>query len=212
MRELILIGAANAELAKLVRAINGRAPTWDLTGYLDDDSAKKGTTFMGAAVLGPTSELEAGRYAGASVLTAIGAPAIRRTMAGLLERCRCDLASLIHPGVDLWGVTVGAGCIVFEGATISPNVSIGDHSLVSFLTFLGHDVVVGSYCNVAPNATVSGRCVIGDEVYIGAGATLLPGVRVGDGAVVAAGAVVTRNVKSRETVVGNPARVLLRGP
>lgn len=210
MKKLILIGAANAELAKLVRAINGRAPTWELVGYLDDDPAKQGTMFMDAPVLGPTSQLASDRHADVSVLTAIGAPAIRRKMAGLLEQAGCEVASLIHPGVDLWGVGIAPGCIVFERATISPNVTVGAHSLISFLTFLGHDVTVGSFCNVAPNATISGRCVIGDEVYIGAGATLLPKVQIGDGAVVAAGAVVTRNVKPKSTVVGNPARVMLQ--
>lgn len=47
---------------------------------------------------------------------------------------------------------------------------------------------------------------IGADVWIGAGAILLPGVTVGDGAIVGAGAVVTRDVAAGATVVGNPAR------
>ena len=37
---------------------------------------------------------------------------------------------------------------------------------------------------------------------------ILPGVSIGDAAVVGAGAVVSRDVKSRDIVVGNPARVV----
>jgi maltose O-acetyltransferase len=48
--------------------------------------------------------------------------------------------------------------------------------------------------------------VIGQNVWIGGGAIILPGVTVGDDAVIGAGAVVTRNVPSGVTVVGNPAR------
>jgi maltose O-acetyltransferase len=48
--------------------------------------------------------------------------------------------------------------------------------------------------------------VIGRNVWIGGGAIILPGVTVGDDAVIGAGAVVTRNVPSGVTVVGNPAR------
>ena len=48
--------------------------------------------------------------------------------------------------------------------------------------------------------------VIGNDVWIGADAIILPGVRIGDGAVIAAGAVVTKDVECYEVVGGNPAR------
>lgn len=50
--------------------------------------------------------------------------------------------------------------------------------------------------------------VIGNDVWIGYGATILPGVTIGDGAVVAARAVVTRDVPPYAIVGGVPARLL----
>jgi len=47
---------------------------------------------------------------------------------------------------------------------------------------------------------------IGENVWIGGGAIILPGVTIGQDAIVGAGAVVTRDVPSSATVVGNPAR------
>jgi maltose O-acetyltransferase len=47
---------------------------------------------------------------------------------------------------------------------------------------------------------------IGRNVWIGGGAIILPGVTVGDDAIIGAGSVVTRDVPSGITVVGNPAR------
>ena len=47
---------------------------------------------------------------------------------------------------------------------------------------------------------------IGADVWIGAGAIVLPGVSIGEGAIVGAGAVVTRDVAAGITVIGNPAR------
>jgi len=52
---------------------------------------------------------------------------------------------------------------------------------------------------------------IGANCWIGGGALILPGVTVGDDAVIGAGAVVTRDVPTRVTVAGNPARPLRRG-
>jgi acetyltransferase-like isoleucine patch superfamily enzyme len=48
--------------------------------------------------------------------------------------------------------------------------------------------------------------VIRKGAWIGAGATILPGVTVGRYAIVGAASVVTRDVGDYEVVVGNPAR------
>ena len=48
--------------------------------------------------------------------------------------------------------------------------------------------------------------VIEDDVWIGAGAIVLPGVTVGRGSIVAAGAVVTRSIEPHTIVAGVPAR------
>ena len=51
-----------------------------------------------------------------------------------------------------------------------------------------------------------GDMVIGNDVWIGYGATLMPGVHIGDGAIVAAQSVVTKSVDPYTVVGGNPAR------
>lgn len=53
-----------------------------------------------------------------------------------------------------------------------------------------------------------GDTVVGNDVWIGYGATVMPGVRIGDGAIVAACSVVTRDVPPYAIVGGNPATVL----
>ena len=49
---------------------------------------------------------------------------------------------------------------------------------------------------------------IGRNVWIGAGAIVLPGVTIGDNAVVGAGSVVTKDIPPNVVAVGNPCRVL----
>lgn len=61
-----------------------------------------------------------------------------------------------------------------------------------------------------PRGTMRGDTVIGNDVWIGRGATILPGVRIGDGAVVAAKAVVAKDVPPYAVVAGNPATVVKR--
>lgn len=52
------------------------------------------------------------------------------------------------------------------------------------------------------------QTVIGNDVYIGANAFVLDGVRISDGAVIGAGAVVTKDIPPYAVAVGVPARVV----
>lgn len=49
---------------------------------------------------------------------------------------------------------------------------------------------------------------IGENVWIGAGAVLVPGVRIGKNSVIGAGSVVTKDIPDNVVAVGNPCRVL----
>ena len=54
--------------------------------------------------------------------------------------------------------------------------------------------------------------IIGDNVWIGANATILPGVKIGDCSVVAAGALVNKDVPNNVVVAGVPAKIVKRLP
>ena len=47
-----------------------------------------------------------------------------------------------------------------------------------------------------------------DNVWIGAGAIILPGVTIGNNSVIGAGSIVTKDIPSDTIAVGNPCRVL----
>ena len=49
---------------------------------------------------------------------------------------------------------------------------------------------------------------IGNNVWIGAGAIILPGVTIGDNSVIGAGSVVTKDIPSNVVAVGNPCKIL----
>lgn len=86
------------------------------------------------------------------------------------------------------------------GITIEDHVMIGPRVNI---TSENHPVDVASRKTMVPKAVV-----ICENAWIGAGATILPGVTVGRNAVVAAGAVVSRDVPPNTVVAGVPARVV----
>jgi maltose O-acetyltransferase len=95
-------------------------------------------------------------------------------------------------------------------------VSIYDNALVT----IGNRVLIGPHVCICTEThdidpLVRKECssfafpiVIEDDVWIGARATILPGVRIGKGSMVAAGAVVEKDVESRVVVGGVPAKVI----
>lgn len=59
------------------------------------------------------------------------------------------------------------------------------------------------------NNLVKTECItVGDDVWIGAGAIILPGIKIGNKAIIGAGAVVTKNVPEMTIVAGVPAQII----
>jgi tetrahydrodipicolinate N-succinyltransferase len=94
----------------------------------------------------------------------------------------------------------GGGCI-----------TIGSHCLVSqFVSIIAsnHSMRKGVLIFDQPWDTTKLDVTIGDDVWIGAQAIILPGVKIGDSAVIAAGSIVTRDVPENAIAAGSPARVV----
>jgi len=122
---------------------------------------------------------------------------------------------IIPPVYANWGLkNVHVGKNVF----FNFNVCFVDDADITF----GDDCLVGPGCHlITAQHPVSPRLRknqlqynkpihIGNNVWLGAGAMILPGVTIGDNSIIAAGSVVTRDVEANVIVAGSPARVLRR--
>ena len=52
------------------------------------------------------------------------------------------------------------------------------------------------------------KVTIGDDVWIGAGTTILKGVKIGNGAVIGANSLVNKNIPDNQIWAGNPVKYL----
>ena len=105
---------------------------------------------------------------------------------------------------------------------------LGHHVYANFnLTLVDDgDIFIGNHVMFGPNVTIAtaGHPVepelrrkvaqfnipvhIGNNVWIGAGAVILPGVHIGDNTVIGAGSIVTKDIPANVVALGNPCRVL----
>lgn len=103
----------------------------------------------------------------------------------------------IHPGAKIGkGIFIdhGAGVVIGETAQIGDNVTV-----FQGVTLGGTGKELGKR-----------HPTIGNNVIIGAEAIILGNITIGDHCRIGAGALVTKSVPSDCTVVGNPARIIMR--
>lgn len=102
------------------------------------------------------------------------------------------------------GVFVNSGCTFLDqgGIEIEDDVMFGPNVCL---------VTSNHPLDPADRRTVVSTPIrICRNAWIGAGATVLPGITIGENSVVAAAAVVTHDVPPNTVVAGNPARILKR--
>lgn len=148
-----------------------------------------------------------------AALVAIGGGrgADRRAIGEFLAAAGLDLPVLVHPRAFVCGgVTLGPGSQVLAMATLAAGVRVGAGCIVNHGAKVDHECRLGDGTHVAPGATLCGLVETGEDVFVGAGAVVMPRVRLGRGAIVGAGAAVTKDVPEGCTVVGVPARPLVR--
>lgn len=122
--------------------------------------------------------------------------------------CRCHSIELVRLGGKIYcadNVSINAECMLVAFA----DIHIGRNSTLAYRSLLT--------TNANPNAPYNQLCQlypplhkdiwIGEDVWVGAGAIILPGCKIGNNVVVAAGAVVCGDVPDNVMIAGIPAKV-----
>lgn len=151
-----------------------------------------------------------------AITLAIGDGGVREKLAAKCEMADLDfIAVRAKNSMALDESPIAEGLILCGFTTITSNATIGRHFHGNIYSYVAHDCVIGDFVTFAPGVMCNGNVHIEDHAYIGTGAVLRQGkpdkpLKIGAGAIVGMGAVVTRDVPPGVTVVGNPAKPLIK--
>ena len=181
--------------------------------YVDDNLGGKVINGHPVLTYSEFSKMDASEH---RVVIAVANTSMRKKLA---ERC-------LNDGHKFWSVKalntvimddvkIGEGAILNPFVTLTSNIKIGQHFHANIYSYIEHDSVIGDYVTFAPAVKCNGNIIIEDHAYIGAGAVIKQGESgkptvIGQGAVVGMGAVVTKSILPGTTVVGNPAKPLVK--
>jgi sugar O-acyltransferase (sialic acid O-acetyltransferase NeuD family) len=104
--------------------------------------------------------------------------------------------------------SVGQGTILYPMCNVDKGVRIGDGVIINNSVTISHDSVVENCCYLSPGVTIAGFVNIGEQTFIGSGAIVGNNVTIGNNAIIGIGTVVTRDVPSGASVIGNPMKLL----
>lgn len=103
-----------------------------------------------------------------------------------------------------WNTQIGKCCRLFHGQSlvISRDAVIGEYCILRHCTTIGSKLQGDGTSSKGPN--------IGNYVDIGSNVCIIGDVMVGDRVKIGSGAVVTKDIESYSTAVGNPAKIITK--
>lgn len=214
-QKIVVIGAGGLarETKYLIDDINRSHPTYEFIGYLVSDLNHLTERDSTEEVIGDLSWFDA-HPEPINAVIGIGTPKYRIDVANAITARAKHVAFpvLIHPNViyDRKSCKFGQGVVICASNVLTVNIQIKEFAWLNLACTVGHETIIGRGSVLNPTTNISGGVKIGDGVLVGTGVQILQYIEINDSAVVGAGSVVTKNVLAGITVVGSPAKPLVK--
>ena len=109
-------------------------------------------------------------------------------------------------------VFIGNDNVISEHVTIQRPLetleatSIGHRNIIMAHSHVGHNVIIGSDCEICTGTIIGGYVIVKDRVKLKLGVTVRNRLVINEGSLVGLGGVVTKDVESHRVIYGNPAK------
>ena len=208
MDKMYIVGAGGLgrELLQIIKEINEASPTWEIAGFLDNNTEALKGVECDYEVVGRNSDWEPKE--GEVFAMAIADPAAKQLRSQEMKAKGAVFPAIIHPTAQITQFSrYGEGLIMFPYSKLSVNSEVGDFVTI-FSSGVGHDVFIDDYSTLSGMSSILRNVRIGKRVFVGANVAIAQDVTVGDDAYLGIGSVVLKDVPAKMKTFGNPARLM----
>ena len=133
----------------------------------------------------------------------IGSPKIRENIYLKSLRTKFTYTTLVFPNKNIYSQNIDKGCIIEPNTLIVHNVQIGMGNFIFSGSAIGHDVVIGNFCNIGCNVAISGNARFGNRVQVGGNSFIANNINICSDTIIAPGSVITKDIKYSGTYKDN---------
>ena len=205
MEKLILIGAGG-HAKSIIDSIDTNK--YELVGFIDQSSEEKSCMEL-PIIAHDLEELE--NKEDYTYFVAIGNNEIRKNWYNKLKENNLKVATIIDKtAIIAKTAVVGEGTFVGKLAIINSEAVVGNNTIVNTKALIEHCCKVGSHVHISTNSVLNGDVEVGEGTFVGSSSVIIPQHKIGKWATVGAGAAVIHDVDDYTTVVGVPAKPLIK--
>lgn len=207
MTPIYILGSGG--FAKEVYFLIQSIVSYDVKGFVDVE--EKETVLIGQKKIEVFNENVLSRLPSNTALAiGIGNPFVIQKL--VEKNVGVFFPNLIHPNVigNFEDIELGSGNIITANCVFTTSIRIGSYNIFNLGCTVGHDTVIGNYNVINPAVNISGGVVIGNNNLLGVNSTLLQYKTVGNGCIVGGNSLVNKDVVDGTTVVGVPAKELMK--
>lgn len=163
-------------------------------------------------IVGSTQNLAKYIVDDCAFFVAIGGNLVRQNVTeSILQQHSLPLATLVHPSATISPhAAIGDGTLVCANAVINPMAKVGRGCIINTAATVDHDNQIGDYCHISVGSHLAGTVCIGSGSFIGIGSVISNNLTVGENCTVGAGATVITDILDNQTVVGTPAKPIIK--
>ncbi len=181
-----------------------------LVGFLDDGATKE---VLGFPMLGGSKDVLRVKqeYEDLHFIMAIGTNSVRKRIYYELIEQGLKPMTIIHPTACISEFAeIGKGTYIGPFAVIQVCAKVGDNIIINTRVTVEHDCIIEDHSQLCPSVTLSGTVIIKEGAFLGTNSCTRQNLIIGKNAVIGVGGAVVNDIPSNVTVVGVPARRVLK--
>ena len=205
MQKLIIVGGG--ELARVIIEAARADGNWDIVGFVDPQPCEETVKRLGVPRLGGDEALES--LTDEKLILGVGTIKVSPIRELVVAKINAPArwATIIHPFTSISPTAqIASGVVVLPGVVVCTGAIISEHVILNLGAKIDHDLRIGKFVHVAPQAALGGGSRVDDNSYIGMGAIIRDHVTVSGDTLVGMGAVVSKQFPAGSTLIGIPAR------